>query len=142
MDDTISIKIKLRDAAKFAGETRIAAIEIDELGDAAERANRKSRRTAGGMNLLEKSMSFLRPTKGKLIAVGLGLIVQGLSAGATGATAFVAALAPVAGLLGALPAAALGAAQGLGVMKLAFAGVGGALGGLHDELEPKKFAAL
>lgn len=141
-DDTISIKIKLKDAAKFAGETRIASVEIDELGNAAERANKKSRRAGGGFAYMERSLGFLKPTKAKLLAVGIGLIIQALSAGATGATAFVSALAPLGGLLGALPAAAVGAAQGLGVMKLAFLGVGGALGGLHAEIEPKKFAAL
>ncbi len=139
--DTISIRIKLEQAERFAADTRIAKVEIDGLGDAADRANKKSRDSAGGQNLLEKAMGFTA-SKAGILTIGLGLLVQALSAGTTGAVGFVAALAPLAGLLGALPAGMLLAAQGAGVMKLAFSGVSGALGGLNGELEPKKFAKL
>ncbi len=139
MDNTISIKVKLQDAAKFAGETRVASVEIDELGDAAERANRKSRNASGGVNLLQRSLKLLKPA---LIVTALGVFVQMMDAGATGATGFAAALAPLGGLLGALPAGLAGAAQGAGILKLAFLGVGSAVGGLHSEINAKKFEEL
>jgi hypothetical protein len=141
MTDTITIRVRLAEAAKFAGEAHIVSAEIDEIGDSAERANKKSRGAAGGMNILQKSTKFLT-SKAGLLTVGLGLIVQALSAATTGTVAFVSALAPLGGLLGALPAGMLIAAQGAGVLKLAFHGVGGAVGGLNQQLNPKKFAAL
>jgi hypothetical protein len=52
--DTISVKIKLEGAGKFAAETRMAKVEIEGLGDATARANRKSRDSAGGLNLLQR----------------------------------------------------------------------------------------
>lgn len=141
-DDVISIRIKLDDAAKFAGETRIARVEIDELGDAAARADRKSRGASGGLNLLQKSMSFKGFNKADMVVGVLGVLAPALSAASAGTVGLIGALAPLGGLLAALPGALLGAAQGLGVLKLATSGVGGALGGLNGELNPKKFAAL
>jgi hypothetical protein len=141
--DTINIKIKLDKAAEFAAQTRVASVEIDELGDAAERANRKSKRASGGLDELGKSAKGLGAlVKPALIIGGIGLLIQLLGAATAAGVGFLGAIAPVAGLLGTLPALFLGAAQGAGVMKLAFSGVGGALGGLNSELEPKKFEAL
>jgi hypothetical protein len=142
MSDEITIRIRLADAAKFAGETRIARVEIDELGDAAARANRKSRDSAGGLNLLQKSMKFNGFNKADMVVGILGVLAPALSAASAGTVGLIGALAPLGGLLAALPGALLGAAQGLGVLKLATSGVGGALGGLNGELNPKKFAAL
>ncbi len=141
MADTITIRVRLAEAAKFAGEAHIVSAEIDEIGDSAERANKKSRGAAGGMNILQKAMGFAG-SKAVLLTVGVGLLIQALSVATSGTVAFVSALAPLGGLLGALPASFLIAAQGAGVLKLAFNGVGGAVGGLNQELNPKKFAAL
>jgi hypothetical protein len=101
MTDTISIKIKLQDGAKFAGETRIAAVEVDELGDAAERANRKSRGAGDGFSYMQKSLKLLKPA---LIVAGLGLLIQMMNLGIAAAVGLGGALAPLIGLLGALPA--------------------------------------
>jgi hypothetical protein len=139
MTDTITIRVRLAEASKFAGEAHIVSAEIDEIGDAAARANRKSRGAAGGLNILQKSAKLLKPA---LILTGIGLFTQAMNAGMTGAFAFAASLAPLAGLLGALPGAFMIAAQGAGVLKLAFKGIGGALGPLNGELDPKKFALL
>ncbi len=137
-DDTISIKVKLRDAAKFSAEARGVTIEIDAMGDAAARANRKSRDAGGGLNILQKATAF----KPALFIAGMALATQVLSTGTAGVFAYTSALAPLVGLLGVLPGALLAGAQSAGLLKLAFSGVTGALGGLHEEVDPKKFALL
>lgn len=142
MSDTITIRIRLAEAAKFAGEAHIASAEIDEIGDSAERANRKSRGAAGGMNLLQKSMKFKGFNKADMIVGVLGVLAPALAAASAGAVGLIGVLAPLGGLLATLPGAFLGAAMGVGVLKLALSGVGGALGGLDGELDPKKFAEL
>lgn len=139
MSDTISIRVKLADAARFAAEMRVVAAEIDEAGNASERANRKSRNAGDGFAYMQKSMKLLKPA---LIVTALGLLVQVMNTGTAASVGFVGALLPLVGLLGALPAALLLAGQGAGVFALAFSGVKGALGGLNGELEPKKFNAL
>jgi hypothetical protein len=141
--DEINIKIKLKDAARFAAEMRAVAHEIDETGDAAERANRKSKRGAAGLNELKKSAKGLQSLlKSALIGTGLGVMTQLLSAGTAGAVGLAGALAPAAGLLLALPAAFTLAAQGAAVFKFGLAGVTDALGGLNGQIDPKKFAEL
>ena len=142
-EDEISIRIKLKDAAKFAAELGVDREAVKAFGDEVERTNRKSKKSASGLDQLKKSAKglgqFVKPA---LIIGGIGLMVQALNAGGAAAVGFLGALAPAAGLLAALPAGFLLAAQGAGVMKLAFSGVGGALGGLNGQLNPKKFAAL
>jgi hypothetical protein len=94
------------------------------------------------MNLLQKAMNF-KGLNGADSAVGvLGILAPALSAASAGTVGLIGALAPLGGLLAALPGMLLGAAQGLGVLKFATAGVGGALGGLNEQLNPKKFMAL
>jgi hypothetical protein len=141
-DDTIKIKVKLDDAAEFAGETRVASFEIEGLGEAARRANKKAKDTSGFDKLKQSAKGLGSLVKPALIVGGIGLIVQAFNAATAGSVGFLGALLPLAGLLGALPAAALIGAQSLGVLKLAFSGVGGAVGGLNSELEPKKFEKL
>lgn len=137
--DTISIKIKLDQAGVFAGDVREATVEVDSLGDAAARAERKSRSAGDGLNFLQKVIGLLKPAA---IITGIGLLSQSLSALTSGAIGLVSAIAPVGGLIATLPGFALAAAQGFGVLKLATDGVMGALGGLTGQIDPTKFAAL
>jgi hypothetical protein len=134
--DTVDIKIKLSDAAKFAADCEVDAKAIDSVGNAADRTNKKSRKAADGMNVLQKA---IKPAKWIALA---GVITQASSLGVGSVFALVAALTPLVGLLGAVPAGLLGVAQGFGVLKLSMMGVGGAVGGLNAQMDPKKFAAL
>jgi hypothetical protein len=141
--NSIDIRIRLKEAAKFAAETRAAKEEIKGIGDEAERTNRKSKNASGGLDRLGKSAKGLQGLfKPALIVAGIGLFAQLLTTASAGAVGLLGALAPVSGLLLALPAAFLGAAQGAGILKLGLSGVSGALGGLNGQIDPKKFAAL
>ncbi len=98
--DTIRIRIKLDDAALFAKDVREATIEIDGLGDAAARAEKKSKRASSGLNILQKVLKLIKPAG--LIAA-FGLLTQTISAMAAGAIGLVSALAPLGGLLATIP---------------------------------------
>ena len=71
--------------------------------------------------------NILRSIRLPVFVAGLGLATQALSALASGAVATVSALGPLSGLLVALPAGALAAAQAFSVLKLATAGIGDAV---------------
>ena len=139
-DNTVSIKIRLEEAQKFAGEVRAASMEIDGLGDAAARADKKSKGASSSVGSLQKEMQKFQKTAG-VIAL-LGLFAQLSSVATAGSLGFIGALAPMVGLLGAVPGLALLGAQGLGVLKLGLSGVTGAVGGLNAQMNPTKFAAL
>jgi len=85
----------------------------------------------GVMARVNRGFSFfgniLRTLKWPTLVAGAGLLAQALSALAAAAIATASALGPLAGALVALPAGALAAAQAFGVLKLATAGIGGAL---------------
>lgn len=97
-----------------------------------------------GLNATARDMQRLgKRTAAISAAMGAGgVLAQGLAATGLAGVGLVSSLAPVAGLLGALPAAGALAAQGLGVAKFAMAGVTEAVGGLNEKLDPKKLAAL
>lgn len=139
MADDVSIAIRLRNAAQFYAEAKAAAKSIDDLGDATERADRKATRSAVSLNLVQRTIKLVKPAA--LIA-GLGYLTQILSGAAAAAIGLASALAPLAGLIGALPALAVGAGQGFGVLRLGLNGVMDAVGGLNEQLDVKKLAAL
>jgi hypothetical protein len=141
--DTWSLVIKLREAAKFASDTRKARREIDSLGDSTEKSSKKAKKlnketTLAGAAVRQLAVAGI--IAGGALAVQLG--AQGLSAAGLYAVGLIAALAPLAGLLGAIPALAVGAGQALGVMLLPLAGIKQAVGGLGAGIDAKKFALL
>jgi hypothetical protein len=73
---------------------------------------------------------------------GFIMLGQAIASSGLAAVALVAALAPLVGLLGTIPAFAVLAGQGLGVAALGLHGVTDAVGGLNAQLDPKKFALL
>jgi hypothetical protein len=102
-----------------------------------EKSTRDVQRSSGDANAsvaqLGVTMRKMFDSTAKIGSVGLA--AQGLSAVGAGGAAAVAGLAPVAGALAAYPALATAAGQGLGVVKLATAGVTQAVGGLNEELD-------
>lgn len=139
----LSVVIKLREAAKFASDTRKARREIDDLGDSTEKSSKKAKKlnketTLAGAAVRQLAVAGI--IAGGALAVQLG--AQGLSAAGLSAVALVAALSPLLGLLGAIPALAVGAGQALGVMLLPLMGVKDAVGGLGEGIDAKKFALL
>jgi hypothetical protein len=85
----------------------------------------------GVMARVNRSAQFfrniMRTLRWPAMISAVGLAAQGLSALAAAAVATASALGPLGGTLIALPAAAIAAAQAFGVLKLATAGIGGAL---------------
>lgn len=138
-DDTISITVRLREAARFAAQVREERREIRGLGDDVEKAGRKGKKASAEYTIFG---AVLRQVPIMAAVGALGLLTQVATAGGGAIVGLVAAIAPLAGLLGALPAAGVLAGQGLGVMMLAMQGVGAAVGGLNKSLDPKKFAML
>lgn len=138
-DENINIRIRLKEAAKFAVETRLVTHEVDELGKATGRAKREADGATVSYNLLQRTLKLLKPATW---IAGFLLLGKALAAGGLGALALVAALAPLVGLLGTIPAFSVLAGQGFGVMALGLAGVTDAVGGLNDQIDPKKFATL
>lgn len=141
MSDTenINIRIRLKEAARFAVETRRARREIDKLGNAAEEADLKARKASKGYSLLQRTLQL---TKTAGLIAGFTLLAQGALASGGAVVGLVAALAPLVGLLGTLPAFAVLGGQGLGVVALALMGVTDAVGGLNAQIDPRKFALL
>lgn len=137
--DTVRIRLMLQDAAKFYAEAKLAAKGIDDIGDKTEKADRKAKRAAVSLNLVQRTIRLIKPAA--LIA-GLGYLTQILSGAAAAAIGLTSAVAPLGGLLAGIPALAVGAGQGLGVLALGFNGVAGAVGGLNDAMDVKKLAAL
>ena len=138
-DDQISVTLRLKDVAKFYAEAEAAARGIKRIGDESGRTSREADRLKVSLKTVEAGMSLLRPAAA---VAGLILLTQSFSAAGAAGFALVAAVAPVAGVIAALPAALGLAAQGVGVLALAFHGLGGALGGLNEAIDPKKFALL
>src|ERR1700744_417304 len=138
--DTISIKLKLKDAAKVASEMEVVAIEADGLGDAVDRAGRKGKTADTSFGKIEKTISKLAKLA-KWPAI-IGQAVPLLSAAMAATYGLWSALMPLAGVWASLPAAIIAGAQGLGVFTLATHGVTEAVGGLDSKLDPEKFAKL
>lgn len=99
---------------------------LQRHSNSSDKANHSVEQLAGGMRKLFDQTAKIGT---------IGLAAQGISAlGAAGA-ATAASLGPLTGALAAYPALASAAGQGLGVIKLATAGVGKAVGGLNDQLD-------
>lgn len=138
-DETINVQLRLRDARRYWEQLREAARWTRQFGDETERSSKKTKGLSTETNVLQKVISLVKPAA---LITSVGLLAQVMSAGGAGAVALVAGLVPLVGVVGTLPGLALGAAQGMGVMKLAFMGVGNAVGGLNAQMDPKKLAAL
>jgi hypothetical protein len=138
-DDTISITVRLREAARFAAQVREERREIRGLGDDVEKAGRKGKKASAEYTIFGAVLKQV-PIMAAVGALGL-LTHIGIAAGGA-IVGLVAAMIPLVGLIGALPAAAILAGQGLGVMLLSLKGIGDAVGGLNEALDPKKFAKL
>jgi hypothetical protein len=127
-----------RRADGASGTARNLAGRLRGLGSEFAGLSRGLRTSSGGFGGIEgimaranRSFSFfrnlLRTIRLPVFVAGIGLGAQGLSAFAAGAIAAASAVGPLSGALIALPAAALGAAQAISVLKLATAGVGDAV---------------
>lgn len=135
-DDTISIRIRLRDAKRFAVEMRQAAREIKQAGNEAAKANAKARSGASGFKLLQNSI------KPRVLVLGMALLATAVGALTTNIFALVAAAAPAVGIFAALPGLAVAGGQGLGVLAFGLSGVTKAVGGLNDNIDLEKFGKL
>lgn len=138
-DESINVRLRLEGVRRYWAELNQAARETRNFGDENDRASRKTKKLSGETNVLQKVISLVKPAA---LITSVGLLAQVMSAGGAGAIALGAGLAPLVGVFGTLPGLGLGAAQGMGVLKLAFLGVGDAVGGLNAQMDPKKLAAL
>lgn len=96
------------------------------------RMGTSARKASGGVDKLRSSVIGL--VKESAIISAFGIAAQAVSALGAAATATTAGLAPLTGALAAYPALASAGLQGLGTLKLAFAGVGTAVGGLNEQI--------
>jgi hypothetical protein len=135
----VEITARLRNARKFMADAYGAAHAVDEIGDAANRADAKIAGANARVMLFRNSLGLL---KWPAMAAGAGLLVQTVIALGAGVVALTSGLAPLSGLLVAYPALGLAAAQGLGAFAFAMKGVLAATGGLNAEMDPKKLGAL
>lgn len=132
--DNITVTMRLRGAARFAAEVRANRREIQKFGKAVRQADKDGvglRVALGGVS-----------TGLRLTALGLVVAGQGAVALTVGTVGLVSALGPLLGLVGALPGGLALVAQAFGVVKLAGAGVGDALGPLGGSINVDKFALL
>jgi len=102
-----------RSAASFQKTTRAASKDTDALTKAFKRQE----------SALKAFNGALGQVKFPAMIAGAGAAAQGMATLGAGATAAVSALAPLSGALAAYPALATTAAQGMGVLKLATAGL-------------------
>jgi len=128
-----------REVSQFAGKhLRGLGGDLRKVASEFQRTDRRVRVTSSGfggfdgvMSRVNRSAQFfrnvLRTIKWPVFIAGVGLAAQGLSAFAAGLVATASALGPLTGGLIAIPALALAAAQAIGTLKLATAGVGDAV---------------
>ncbi|MCA1571696.1 MAG: hypothetical protein LC798_15560 [Chloroflexi bacterium] len=140
-DETLSVKIKLRDAARFAADAEMDRRAIKDVGDEAQRTGRKSKKAGKEINIFAGTITALRVVAVSAV-VGLTLLSGPMAALAVGAIGLAGSLGSLIGLLGALPAAGALAGQGLGVVKLATQGLMDAVGPLSGAIDPDRFALL
>lgn len=145
-DDEIDVRVRLKETGKFHAESKKVERDVDRMGesvkrsgDEADKSSDKHKKLSGELNILRRITGLIKPAA---LITGLGLAAQAASALAAGGVAAASALAPLAGLMVAYPALASAFGQGLGVVKLAMAGVTQAVGGLNKEMDPTKLAAL
>lgn len=138
-DERVNIWVKIREAREFSRDAKRVARDTDEIGDSARRTGEQFDASSKAGEVFRRVTGLMKPAA--LIA-SLGLLTQVAAASAAGVVALTAALAPAGGAIAAYPVAALAAAQGLGVFKLATTGLSDAIGGLGDKLDEKKLAKL
>jgi hypothetical protein len=122
-------------------KAQIAGGQHDELTKKVDKTGLSFRRASGDGSLFARTVNLIKPAG---LITGLGLAAEGASALGGGAVAATGALAPLAGALAAYPALGSAAGQGLGVFKLAIAGIDDAVGGLGETMHSndKAFKAL
>lgn len=138
-EDVISVRLRLQQGALFAAELHKASAEVKKFGNEVEKADRKSKSASSSFALVQKTLKLIKPAA---IITGIGLLSQVISATAAGGIGLTSALTPLVGLLGTLPALGILVGQGMGVAALGLTGVTAAVGGLNDQIDPKKFALL
>ncbi len=137
--ESVDIILRLQGERVLAVKTRKAARDIDKLGDAGERTRRKQKGLNQELRITSTVLKLIKPAAA---ISAIGLLTQGVSALSAGAVGLVAGISPVVGALGAMPGLGLGAAQGIGIFKLAVDGVMDAVGALNSDMDLEKLAAL
>lgn len=150
----LTLRLSVRDGAIFRAELKEDEEAVKRVGDATDKQGASSRKAASDVDRHTKSLSSLRTELGKtgqgLKQLGVGsngflgrlfsvagvtavsLLASGVGSLGAASISTVGALAPLAGALAAIPAAALAGASAFGVFKLATSNLGGALKVLGD----------
>lgn len=137
--DEIAVRVRLKERLRFARDAKATKDDIDDIGKAGDRSSGGLRKFNVNMAAANNVMSLV---KVPAIITGVGLLTQMLSAATAGAVAFTSGMTPAVGLLATMPSIGGAAAAGLLVTTLALQGVGEALGGLNEHVDPKKLALL
>jgi hypothetical protein len=135
----VEVEARLRNKRKFQADAYESAHAVDEIGDAAQRADVKIMGLNARVTLFRNALGLVRPAA---LVTGLGLAAQGIGALGAGTVALTGALGPLSGLMVAYPGLGLAAAQGFLAWKFAMGGVMDAVGGLNQGLDPKKLGQL
>lgn len=112
--DDVSIRVRLRDAARFNREAKGVSRSIDDIGDQAQQAARKMRQMSASSSKARVSLGpFSTSLRGGALAVGgMALAVEKLTPSLLGATEAVATMTGGAGAAGGVGLLALGQAAG------------------------------
>jgi hypothetical protein len=137
--DTVNIWLKLREATKFAADTRRARKEVDEFGNSTKKAGDKSKKASKDVKLFD---AVIRQLAIAGLIGGLTLLTQGAGVAGLAVVALAGSIGAMGGAIGAIPALAVLAGQSLVAMLLPLVGIKQALGGLNEGIDAKKFAAL
>lgn len=131
-EDSVDIRVRLREAAEFERDAHRSARAVDEIGDQAAQAARRLRSMNSSAAATRLSLGpFSTSMRGGALAVG-GLVIatEKFTPAVVGAAEAVATLVGGAGAAGAVGLIALG--QGAGVARLGLGGLMEALGGSED----------
>lgn len=138
-DEEISVRVRLRRAREFAAGIRKMREQIRQLGNEGKRSETKFAGFNRTMTALRNVMGLVKPLA--LIAA-LGMLAQVAGAAAAGIGALVGAMGPLLSLSAALPAVLIGLVSSMKVLSMATSGIGDALGGLNEQLDPDKMDEL
>lgn len=138
-DEEIGVRVRLKERRRFSAEAKKAAHDVDEIGDAARRADRKIMGLNARITFLQNSVQFLRFPA---MIAGVGLAASGVSALTAGVVALTSALVPASGVIATMPQGLSAWAQGISVVTMATHGLSDAVGGLTDDLDPEAMAKL
>lgn len=154
---TPPVRLNVREvnrAITAVNRRKLRAIEVDlkikevvKTTRDIEKLNKTFKKTTGGLKGFAANIVILRSAFGLVrisaFATAIGFLAQVLASATTAVVTLTSALVP--GLIGGLAAGAVGAtafAQALGVLTFSMEGVGKALKGLNENIDPKKLAAL